>query len=202
MRKLITLVLLSLLSLPVFAKSQGYIELAQPVARHQANSNAIEVTAIFSYTCGYCFQLEPHLERWQQKLPEDVKVYRLPAAFNKTWEHFARAYYVMDILKITEPAHWNFFQAIHQQNANLASVKSVKSFLANYGIEADKVDKLYSSFGVDSQVAKDTARLRAYQIDGVPALIINGKYVINGTTAGGLEQMLNVADEIIAKLKN
>lgn len=200
MRKLITFLIICLFSLPVFA--QGYLELAKPAPRHNANSTDIEVTAVFSYTCGYCFNLEPKLAIWQQKLPKNVTVYRLPAAFNKTWEHFARSYYVMDLLKVTEQAHMPVFRAMHEQNANLASTQAMQKFLANYGVKADDFAKAYKSFGIDSQVARDTARLRAYEIDGVPALIINGKYVISGSTAGGLDAMLDVASDVINKLNN
>lgn len=42
-------------------------------------------------------------------------------------------------------------------------------------------------------------RIRAFQISGVPALIVQGKYVIDATSAGGQDQMLKVADYLIAK---
>ena len=156
---------------------------------------------MFSYTCGYCFQLEPRLATWQKTLPEDVKVYRLHAAFNKQWEHFARAHYVMDALQLTEEAHWPFFLAIHEQNANLASQQAVNRFFANYQVESSKVEGLYTSFGVNNRVAQDLTHLRHYKITGVPALVINGKYVINGETAGGLPQMLEVASKLITQLR-
>lgn len=200
MNKLKLLAVAFLLLVTPLAFAKGYIELDQPAARH-APGNNIEVTAVFSYTCGYCFQLEPRLATWQKTLPEDVKVYRLHAAFNKQWEHFARAHYVMDALQLTEEAHWPFFLAIHEQNANLASQQAVNRFFANYQVESSKVEGLYTSFGVNNRVAQDITRLRAYKITGVPALVINGKYVINGETAGGLPQMLEVASKLITQLR-
>jgi thiol:disulfide interchange protein DsbA len=38
-----------------------------------------------------------------------------------------------------------------------------------------------------------------YSITGVPAVVINGKYLTNGPLAGSHEKMLEVMDELIKK---
>jgi len=42
-------------------------------------------------------------------------------------------------------------------------------------------------------------RIRAFKISGVPALIVQGKYVVSASTAGGQEQMIKVVDYLIEK---
>lgn len=194
----LVLLAVSLLASPAMA--QGYTTLKNP-APLQVAADKIEVTAVFSYTCGYCYQLEPQLQTWTLKQPSDVQVVKLPAAFNKQWEHLARAYYIMDVLNLTEQAHMAVFNAIHQQNANLASQRALGNFFEQYGIKSDQTEQLYTSFGVESRLRQDIARLKAYRITGVPALVIDGRYVIDGNSAGSLENMLVVADKLINEIR-
>ncbi|WP_404415514.1 thiol:disulfide interchange protein DsbA/DsbL [Marinospirillum sp.] len=192
--------LLLLVSLSGNLLADGYKTLDDRV-RPQVNSDKIEVTAIFSYTCPYCYQLEPQLQTWSESLPDDVEVVHLPAAFNAQWEHLARAYYILDALDMTEQAHMALFDRIHQDNANLGSERALRNFFADFGVSGEEVDQLYSSFGVESRVKQDTARLRNYKVTGVPALVIDGQYVVDGNSAGSLGNMLKVADDLIAQVR-
>lgn len=192
------LITISLLSFQIFA--QGYTTLKSQ-APLQVTADKIEVTAVFSYTCPYCYQLEPLLQTWSTQQQDDVQLVHLPAAFNKQWEHLARGYYIMDALNLTEQAHMAMFNAIHQENANLGSQRALGKFFERYGVESEKVSQLYTSFGVESRLRQDISRLKAYRITGVPALVIDGRYVVDGNSAGSLANMLKVADQIIANLR-
>ena len=182
------------------AMAQGYTTLKDP-APLQVAANKIEVTAVFSYTCGYCYQLEPKLQIWALQQADDVQIIKLPAAFNKQWEHLARAYYVMDTLDLTDKMHMAIFNALHEENANLSSQKALGNFFERYGIKSEQVNQLYSSFGVNSRLQQDISRLKAYRITGVPALVIDGRYIVDGKSAGSLENMLKVADKLITDIR-
>ena len=41
------------------------------------------------------------------------------------------------------------------------------------------------------------AKTRAFQVTGVPTMIVNGKYLVDGTMAGGNVAMLQVVDFLI-----
>lgn len=189
---------LSLLSLGVFA--QGYTTLKDQ-APLQVSADKIEVTSVFSYTCPYCYQLEPQLQTWAAQQDSDIEIVHLPAAFNKQWEHLARAYYIMDALNLSEKAHMGLFNAIHQDNANMGSQRALGNFFERYGAKSEDIDQLYTSFGVESRLRQDLSRLKAYRITGVPALVIDGRYVVDGNSAGSLANMLKVADEVIADIR-
>lgn len=189
---------LGLVSFGVFA--QGYTTLKDQ-APLQVGADKIEVTSVFSYTCPYCYQLEPLLQTWAAQQDSDIEVVHLPAAFNKQWEHLARAYYIMDALDLSEQAHMGLFNAIHQENANLGSQRALSKFFERYGVKGEQVNQLYASFGVESRLRQDLARLKAYRVTGVPAIVIDGRYVVDGKSAGSLANMLKVADELIAELR-
>lgn len=194
----LVLLLVSFIALPAMA--QGYTTLNER-APLQVAAEKIEVAAVFSYTCPYCYQLEPLLQTWMLKQQADVQVVHLPAAFNKQWEHLARAYYIMDALNLTQQAHLPLFNAIHQEKTNLSSQRALEVFFERYGIKKDQVNQLYTSFGVESRLRQDIARLKTYRLTGVPALVIDGQYVIDGNSAGSLENMLKVAEQLIIEIR-
>jgi thiol:disulfide interchange protein DsbA len=43
------------------------------------------------------------------------------------------------------------------------------------------------------------SKVRGYEITGVPAMVVNGKYRISAQMAGGQKQMLDVVDFLVEK---
>jgi thiol:disulfide interchange protein DsbA len=72
-------------------------------------------------------------------------------------------------------------------------------FLAGEGIDKDKFLSTYNSFAVKGKVEDAKKKAQAYQISGVPTMVVNGKYRFDLGTAGGPEGALSVADQLIAK---
>jgi thiol:disulfide interchange protein DsbA len=72
-------------------------------------------------------------------------------------------------------------------------------FLATQGVDQEAFLKAYNSFGVKAQVEKAKKLAAAYQISGVPVLVVNGKYRFDIGSAGGPEQTVDLADQLIDK---
>ena len=47
--------------------------------------------------------------------------------------------------------------------------------------------------------ARDLAGPRRYNITGVPAIIVNGKYRTGAQEAGGYPELINVINELVAR---
>jgi len=62
--------------------------------------------------------------------------------------------------------------------------------------EAD-FDKHYDSFNVRRQLKMADQRVRQYQISGVPAVIVNGKYFVDASSAGGQDKIFGVVNYLI-----
>ena len=60
-----------------------------------------------------------------------------------------------------------------------------------------KFTELYNSFSVSTKTRKATQLQNAFQVDGVPALGIAGKYYTSGSMAKSMERALTVADYLI-----
>ena len=72
-------------------------------------------------------------------------------------------------------------------------------FVATQGVDKDKFLQTFDSFAIKGKIAQAKELAKKYEVSGVPTLIVNGKYRFDLGTAGGPEQALNVADQLIAK---
>jgi len=178
-----------------FKEGVHYIKLATPVAVSEPGK--IEVAELFWYGCGHCFEFEPYIAPWSEKLPSDVRFERVPATFSKPWQTHATGFYAAEALGIGKTLHSDFFNRIHRQGQRLSNNDSLAKFFSEYGVTEDQAEKALKSFGVKSKVNQAGARIRGYQAMGVPALVVNGKYRIDTSTAGSWANMLKIAEYLI-----
>lgn len=157
----------------------------------------VVVAEYFSYGCPHCYQFEPMISKWKQQLPNDVEFRRTPAVWNQDYQVYAQTYYAAQALDILEEVHTPLFQAIHAERMRLNDPKRMASFFSEFGVDPVDFAKVYSSFGVRASVQQAEAKGRAYRASGVPAIIVNGKYRIEGSMAGSNREMLQVADYLI-----
>jgi thiol:disulfide interchange protein DsbA len=162
----------------------------------------IHVEELFWYGCGHCFSLEEHVNSWSAKLPNDVEFTRIPAMFGKSWVIHAQMYYVGEVLGITEKSHVDIFNAIHINGKRLQRKSEQQEFFAAYGVSEDDFNKAYSSFTVKSRLQQGDKRIRAYRVSGVPAIVVNGKYLVDAASAGGQKNMFKVVDYLIEQERN
>ena len=180
---------------PIADMSKAYTLLDQPQAV-PANGN-VHVEELFWYGCSHCFSLEEHVKSWSAKLPSDVEFSRIPAMFGKSWVIHAQLYYMSEVLGITEQSHGDIFKAIHINGQRLQRKSEQKEFFAAYGVSAEDFDKAYSSFTVKSRLQQGDKRIRACRVSGVPAVVVNGKYLVDAGSAGGQHNMFKVVDYLI-----
>ena len=81
----------------------------------------------------------------------------------------------------------------------LASEKEIAALFTGHGVSEADFTKACNSFGVSSQVRQAVATAKSAQITGTPALVVNGKYHVSGSKAGGQANMLKVVDFLIEK---
>ncbi len=195
---IMTVVFLSTASARNYDEGIEYKRLKIPVPT-QVGAGKIEVVELFWYGCPHCFRLEPELNKWLKSKPKNVEFIRIPAVFNKTWELHAKAYYTADFLGILDKIHKPFFGAIHLKKQRLNTAAEVKQFFIQHGVSAKEFDNVFNSFGVDVKVRRAKELSREYGISGVPALVVNGKYLTDGPMAGGRKGMIDVLNYLIKK---
>lgn len=161
----------------------------------------VEVVEVFSYMCIHCYSFDPVLERWESDgKPASASFSRLPAVFSSDWALMAQAFYTAEILGVSEQMHVPLFEAVHVKPVNLRDeAKMAELFVNEAGVTTEAFTKAFNSFFVRSRVMQAQAKSRAYGITGVPTLIVNGKYRVNGKMAGSSEGMLDVVNFLVQK---
>jgi thiol:disulfide interchange protein DsbA len=188
LNKLYALACALLIAAPALAQrapvnGQDYFDLNPPQATESPGK--IEVTEFFWYRCPHCYALEPQLASWLKQLPKDVQFRRVPAVFSDEWAIDARIFYTLDSLGQEERVHRALFDAIHQQGGvrlkGEAYAKWVADWVAKQGVDAKKYDEAYRSFSVSTKVRRATQMTNAYKFDGVPAMAVQGRWIVNAS---------------------
>ena len=165
------------LGTPKFIEGKHYVRI--PIQVETPDSEVIEVAEIFSYGCIHCFRFEPLISEWAAKDREAVVFRRIPAVFG-------------------EPV----FRAMHIDRLDLRDRGAVRRIFKNSaGVDPQKFDSVVKSFSVRSRVQQGDALVRMYRVEGVPSMIVDGTYRVDGTLAGSNERMMEVVDFLIEKVR-
>ena len=158
----------------------------------------IEVIEFFWYGCPHCYDFEPLLNPWVKKLPKDVQFRRIPAIFNDEWEKSARAYYTLEAIGEGERLHKPLFDAVHTgSRLKVANEAAVTEWLGKQGVDTKKFAAAYRSFSVEGKLKRAAQLTQTYKLEGVPAIAVNGKYVVMTDNIKSFDQMLAVTDYLV-----
>lgn len=180
-----------------FQAGKEYIELKAPVP--VSNPDKIEVVELFWYGCPHCYQFEPIINPWIAQLPDDVEFKRIPAMFGGAWNLHGQLFLALESMNVEHAVHDAVFSAYHQQGNKLETPEKMADLVAANGVDRETFLKAFNSFGVKSRAEQAKKLGMAYQITGVPVMIVNGKYRFDIGSAGGPQRTLEVADFLIEK---
>ena len=172
-----------------------YVEL--PAAAPTQEPDKVEVAELFWYGCGHCFNFDPLISEWKKTLPDYAYFRPVPALFGGSWDIHGQLFYTLESMGKLEDTHSAIFQAIHKQGERLATVDDMVKLLKQYGVDEDEFRKTWDSPGVKLKISQAKRLAQTYRATGVPTLIVNGKYRIEGGMAGSYENMLSIANYLI-----
>ena len=176
---------------------EHYRVISNPVPT--ADASKVEVVEAFGYWCPHCNAFEPMLAPWSKQLPADVSFENMPVVFSRSHELMARAYYVADLLGVKEKVHQAIYDALHLQRVRFRDAEQVADLFADYGVDRDRVLKEMSGFSVGMKLKMGASRAKGYEVQGVPSMIVNGKYIVSASEAGSNANMLKVVEHLIEK---
>lgn len=159
----------------------------------------VEVVEFFWYGCGHCFKLDPAIEAWRGKgKPPYVEFVRVPAMWNDTLRMHARLFYTAEALGKLDELHSTIFREIHVNDDPLSTVEQMTAFFKKHGVSADEFQKTFASFAVESKLQRADFLNRRFQINSVPQVAVNGKYLTDEGMAGGEPELFQIIQELAA----
>jgi thiol:disulfide interchange protein DsbA len=178
-----------------------YVEVKPPQAVDVTGK--VEVIEFFWYRCPHCYALEPDLEAWVKRLPRDVQFKRIPGILNDDWAVDARVFFALEAIGEVQRLHRPLFNAIHQgggvNQRGDAFAKWVADWLARQKVDMAKYDAALHSFTVETKLRRAAQMARSYRLDGVPALTVQGRYLVLANTSQ--KAMLATADSLIGEAR-
>lgn len=158
----------------------------------------VRVVEYFSYNCPHCRNLERVMDGWAEALPDGVVFERVHVAFSASTRTLARAYFALKRQGALEANHERIFAAIHDRNRSLAGARGLADIVAGHGVEREAFLTAMRAPAVARQVAAGEKAFAALGLTGVPALVVDGKYIINMDL--GRKQSLQAAAQLAAEL--
>lgn len=182
-----------------YLAGEHYQILTQPIAG--TNNGKIVVNEFFGYTCPHCNEFDPLLHHWAKTQPEDVILVHVPVIFNRSWEPYAKAYYISHQLGVFEQAHRRMYDAIHIDQRRIANRQALEQFFTDLSVTVADFATAYDSFDLKNKLRKGRKMALQANISQVPSILINGQYLITAKMAGSQAKMLEVADFLIMQVK-
>lgn len=178
-------------------EGKDYIKLGKP-ASVSAAAGKVEVVEFFWYSCPHCNAFEPQFEAWAKSQPADVVVRRVPVAFNASFVPQQKLYFALEGMNLLPQLHAKVFRAIHIERNGLKTDDAILDWVGKQGVDAAKFKEVYNSFTVANQARKAAQLQNEYDVEGVPAMGVAGRYYTDGTKAGNMDNVLRVVNALIA----
>ncbi len=167
--------------------------------RPTTSPGKIEVLEFFSYGCPHCAKFYPLVSAWAAKLPKDVVFKRVAVSYDRpAWTNLARTYYALlangDLAKFDG----RLFHAIHEEHLQLFDAQSIAEWIGRNGGDAERFTNAYASFGINNQTVQADQLVEDYQVDAVPTMTVNGRYVMLSPAAAPDAQEEPIFLELLA----
>ena len=197
-----------------WTEGRNYFRVNAPRATGQP-AGVVEVMEVFSYACPACNEFLPIAGKLKASLPANARMVYLPAAFNRAevWPMFQRAFLTAEALGIAEQTHDAVFGAVWKTSelgvADPATGRlkrvmptiedAARWYNGRTGVPVAKFLATAQSVSVDARIREADALIREYQVYRTPTIVVNGKYRLDGQSAGGYPQLIELVKYLVAR---
>ena len=185
---------------PPFEAGKHYTVLS-PAQPTSTDAGKVEVAEVFMFGCPGCFGFEPHIQRWLGTKADYINFVRIPAPWNPAAILHARAYYTAEALGKTEEIDGDFFAEIHTKRNMLETEAKLAELFAKHGVDEATFKSTFNSFAVNAKLKRAEELIKRYRVQSTPTVIVNGKYLTQGSQAGSYEAWFAIIDDLAAREK-
>jgi thiol:disulfide interchange protein DsbA len=126
---------------------------------------------------------------------------RVPVAFRDDFVPQQRLFYTLEAMGKLDEMHRKVFNTIHVDKQPTAKEDQIVAWAEKNGLDKAKFQEIYNSFSVQTKTRKATQLQNAFQVEGVPALGIGGRWYTDGSMAGNMPKALQVTDYLVAEAR-
>ncbi|WML91912.1 thiol:disulfide interchange protein DsbA/DsbL [Thiothrix lacustris] len=183
-----------------FKEGTQYVTIS-PAIPTEVPAGKVEVTELFWYGCPHCYEMEPTINTFLSKKPDNVVFQRVPATLSPRWAYHAKLYYVGKMLDPdgAKNVHTKIFEALQKQRRQINDDAAMTRFFVELGFSADQVKNALNSMEMKAMMARADEVGTKSKADSVPVIIVNGKYRTSPSMVGSEEKLLQVINYLVAR---
>jgi len=179
---------------------KDYVKLDRP-APVDVPAGQIELLEFFWYGCPHCSTFEPILAQWAKKLPKEVTFRRVPIAFREDFMAQQRLFYALEAMGLVDKLHVRVFAAIHGERQGLVKPEAITDWVVKQGVDKALFTNHFNSFTTAAKARRASQLMNAYQLEGVPALGVAGRFYTDGAMAKSMDRALQVVEFLLAQVR-
>jgi thiol:disulfide interchange protein DsbA len=179
---------------------QDYRRIATPVPVSPP-PGTVDVVEFFSFACPHCFEFEPVLEAWLKRKPAGIRLRRAPVRFLQNYVNFQPMYFALEAMDLVDSMQQKVFNAVHREHQRLDQPEAIAAFMTKNGVDAVRFMALFNSFGVRTKVQQANALMDACGVEGVPGLVVQGRFLTSPLIAKGEEKAIAVVEYLAAQVR-
>lgn len=175
-----------------------------PTQPTNVSPDKVEVVEVFWYGCPHCYTLEPYLKNWEKNKASYIQFTRIPVVWGPAHRAHARLFYTLAALNKGPDLNDAAFSEIQRGNGLVGSdaaetERLQAAFAKRHGVSEDEFRSAYNSMGVQTRLSRAEDLTRRYRVEGVPFIVVNGKYTADVSSAGGQNELIALINDLAAR---
>lgn len=198
-KKILAFASVALLSLSVqaakFTEGEYYKVLDLP------KSSSPVVTEFFSFYCPHCNSFEPIIQQLKKNLPDNAKLQKNHVSFmgGNMGKSMSKAYATSVVLGVEDKITPVLFARVHDMQKPPRNDNELRQIFIDEGVSAEDFDGAYNSFAVNSMVNRFNKAFQDSGLTGVPALIVNNKYLVEAGKVKSVDEYFELVNFLLTK---
>tara|TARA_B100000700_G_scaffold331687_1_gene467074 strand:- start:17846 stop:18577 length:732 start_codon:yes stop_codon:yes gene_type:complete len=161
-----------------YKEGTHYRKLENPIKLEGVEGD--HIIEYFWLACPHCQNFEPIIQQVDKDL-QDVQVIKRHAALGQRWAKDATLYYNFKDLGYDEHLYdlFMYYKEIGETEKRLPNLEDINKFLASKNINQKEFYENMRGKNIVNKIEKTINEMKSNKIMGVPAVVVNGKYLIN-----------------------
>jgi len=180
---------------------QDFVRL-DPPAPVDTPAGRIELIEFFWYGCPHCNAFEPVLAQWAKMLPKDVAFRRVPVAFQSSFVAQQKLFYALEAMNLVDKLHARVFAAIHNERQKIVTPDAILAWIGAQGVDTAQFASHFQSFSIETKARRAAQLTDAYQVQGVPALGVAGRFYTDGELTRSMDRALQVTSFLLDQVRS
>ncbi len=158
-----------------------------------------EIREFFSFFCSHCFAMEKPFSQMAEFFKGKAKFIVNPVGLigGDVGVESQKAYAVAINLEIEDELKEELFNRIHVKQDIPEDHDYFAELFESLGVPSEKYEQIYNSFVTQAKVAEYDRHTKEMNIDAVPEIVVNGKYLVKTDNLESIEDYESIVSYLL-----